>query len=105
MMIDKVFFDITKLCNANCVYCFTNSSNSLPLIEEELSKDLIRLLVDDLITIGVKELSIGGGEPFLKDVCDLIKYIDGRLKVSITTNGTIVNDYIIDVVMYKICCL
>ena len=29
MEIKKVFLDITNLCNANCVYCFTNS-NSLP---------------------------------------------------------------------------
>ena len=95
-MIKKVFFDITKVCNANCIYCFTNSGD-FSYKNKELSNEMIYELVESLIKIGIEELSIGGGEPFIRDVCSLIKYIDGRLKVSITTNGTIINSNIIDV--------
>ena len=94
-MITKVFFDITNFCNSNCVYCFTNSKKMDMNVPDEISYTDIEKLIDDLVTIGVKELSIGGGEPFLRDVCRLLNYTNGRLDLSVTTNGTIITEAII----------
>jgi MoaA/NifB/PqqE/SkfB family radical SAM enzyme len=49
---------------------------------------ILRGLTDDLIILGVKELSIGCGEPFLRDVCRILDYTSGKLDLSVTTNGT-----------------
>ena len=38
-MINKVFFDITGVCNANCKYCFTNASSVKS--NRELNEDQI----------------------------------------------------------------
>lgn len=41
-MIDKIFFDITKFCNAECKYCFTNAVHYNSVItNEELNIDEI----------------------------------------------------------------
>ncbi len=96
IMINKVFFDITKYCNASCVYCFTDSIKFGSDSINEMSCYNIKNMIDELVDCGVKNLSIGGGEPFLRDVCDIADYIGTRLKLSITTNGTILNEKIID---------
>lgn len=94
-MIEKVFFDITSLCNANCLYCFTNSVNSLPSNNELTTSD-IKTIIDKLVNFNVKSISIGGGEPFLRnDICEIIDYIDNRIDISITSNGSIMNEDII----------
>jgi MoaA/NifB/PqqE/SkfB family radical SAM enzyme len=35
-------------------------------VPDEISYSDIEKLIDDLVALGVKELSIGGGEPFLR---------------------------------------
>ena len=94
-MITKVFFDVTNFCNSNCVYCFTNSKKMAANVPNEISYAHIEKLIDDLVALGVKELSIGGGEPFLRDVCRIFDYTNGRLDLSVTTNGTIITEAII----------
>lgn len=95
-MINKVFWDITNYCNGNCKYCFTNSISNINNNANEMSYTEIEKLIDGLIVLGIKDLSISGGEPFLRDICKIIKYIDNRLNISITSNGTIVSQEIIN---------
>ena len=95
-MINKVFFDITNRCNAQCKYCFTNSTTNNSLESLELPDDRICDLIDELNILGIKELSIGGGEPFLRDIPKIIKYAENKINLSITTNGTILTNEIID---------
>ena len=83
-MITKVFFDITNFCNSDCLYCFTNSKRIEMISPNEMMYSDIEKLIDNLITLGIKELSIGGGEPFLRDVCRILDYTNGKLHVSIT---------------------
>lgn len=94
-MISKVFFDITNFCNANCMYCFTDAKKMGTTSLNELSYRDIEKLVDSLVKIGVQELSIGGGEPFLRDVCRVFNYVNAKMSLSVTTNGTIITDSII----------
>lgn len=95
-MINKVFFDITNRCNAQCKYCFTNSTTNNSLESLELPDNRIYTLIDELNGLGIKELSIGGGEPFLRDIPKIVKYAKNKINLSVTTNGTILTDEIID---------
>lgn len=90
----KVFFDITNRCNANCLYCFTNSNSIVD--DKELSMDEIINVINMLIENDISKISIAGGEPFLKDVYKIMKYCDKKIPVSFTTNGTIINNKILE---------
>ena len=91
IMIDKVFFDITQYCNGECKYCFTNSVKLSRKCNKELTTDEIIDVLNDLYKIGIKKVSIGGGEPFLKNIEEIIEKINKEIKVSITSNGTILS--------------
>lgn len=92
-MIDKVFFDITKFCNAECKYCFTNAVHyNSDITNEELNIDEISNFLNELVENDVYKVSIGGGEPFLKNLVEIINRTNDKMKFSITTNGSILND-------------
>ena len=91
VMIDKVFFDITQYCNGECKYCFTNSVKLSQKYNKELTNDEIIDVLNDLYKIGIEKISIGGGEPFLKNIEEIIEKINKEIKVSITSNGTILS--------------
>lgn len=93
MEIKKVFLDITNLCNANCVYCFTNSNS---ITKQEMTDEEIIFLINSLFGLGIKQLSIGGGEPFLRNLTKIISEVGKDINISITTNGTILDDEIIE---------
>ena len=91
-MIDKVFFDITQYCNGECKYCFTNSIKLPQKYNEELTSEEIVDLLNNLYKVGIKKVSIGGGEPFLKNLEEIIEKVNKEIKISITSNGTILSD-------------
>lgn len=99
-MIDKVFFDITKFCNAECKYCFTNAEHyNSEIVNKELNTDEIVNFLSELVKNKIYKVSIGGGEPFLKDLVEIINRTDSKMKISITTNGSILNDEFIELFM------
>ncbi len=91
---------LTDKCNMNCKYCYEHKK------DREISFENIKNLVDNIIRYDESEscvLSFYGGEPLLK--FDLIKqtieYINSQNKnkrflYSMTTNGTLLNDEIIE---------
>lgn len=91
-MIKKVFFDITSRCNGRCPHCYNNSGVARP---NELSDSQVKDLVDRISERSVA-LSISGGEPFLRDIPKLLADSANRTKVSITSNGSILNNGILD---------
>lgn len=91
----KIFYDITKRCNANCIYCFTNSINTTEL-DNELSDEELNSLVNKLVQLNVDSLSIGGGEPMLRDVSQLINKFGKKINISLTTNGMIMDQNFIN---------
>lgn len=80
-------FDITLECNQNCLHC--NVSGGEPL-QNELSKEEIFSVLQELHDIGIIEISITGGEPLMrKDWLELVefaaKYNDWN--IILNTNG------------------
>ena len=91
-MIGKVFFDITQYCNGECKYCFTNSIKGKKEYDNELNVDEIIGVLNNLFAIGIKKVSIGGGEPFLKNIEKIIEKSNKEMKISITSNGSILSE-------------
>lgn len=94
---NELRISITSLCNMKCVYCHNEGNNSTA----ELSRELIKKLVEKSLKFGLKSIRLTGGEPLLhKDInsiCSDIKSVDSNLKISINTNGILI-DKILDLI-------
>ena len=80
--------EITRNCNQSCIFCFRHCSKNQCYTDQGLDdwKDVIKKLV----SIGVINLNISGGEVFLySDFNDLIFYAkqNGIKSVTVNTNG------------------
>ncbi|MBI2252969.1 MAG: radical SAM protein [Armatimonadetes bacterium] len=86
----KAHFSITYLCELKCRHCSQNIKSSQ---NNELSLEEIKKLIDHLREIGVLEISLGGGDPFLrKDLIEIISYARNKgLNVSLSATGIFVS--------------
>ena len=89
-------FDIslTGKCNLHCDYCFyAHEMHDRP----DLSQKEWFTFFDELGRLGVRTLTLSGGELFVrKDLFELIDYIiDRRMSYSILSNGTLVDERMI----------
>lgn len=76
-----VHFSITSNCNFSCPCCYR-------VRETEMPREKIFSLIDELYSIGIFQLAIGGGEPFLRnDIFEILEYCKGKIVCNITTNG------------------
>ena len=84
-------FGITHRCNLRCRMC-----NIWKLADktEELSITQINILADILKSLGIVIISLGGGEPFLReDLRDIMKiFLKRGFRVRLLTNGTLVKE-------------
>lgn len=83
-------WDITNLCNLRCVFCSASSKNFKGIIDDEKTIELAQKIID----IGVKNVSIRGGEPMIvKQLPDVVNlFVENGLFVEIVSNGTGFND-------------
>ena len=90
----KLFINVSNHCNLECFHCFSDSS---PQHKEYMPLDIMKSIVKQASDMGVFLIIIGGGEPFMrKGIWEIIEYIRSfNIGVSLTTNGTIINDKII----------
>jgi SynChlorMet cassette radical SAM/SPASM protein ScmE len=86
----SVDIEITSRCNLQCTYCFHRSSPADT--GKELSTEEWLSFFDELGRCAVMEVTIGGGEPFIrKDLKDLINgIIKNRMRYSILSNGGLI---------------
>lgn len=87
-------FEITSYCNLKCFYCYNNIYNDKVRIENMKEHEILRV-IDDLQSLGIIELIITGGEPFIRpDLLEIIKYIKLNTDIFITlqTNGALLNE-------------
>jgi mycofactocin radical SAM maturase len=80
-------WELTYGCNLACTHCLSSSGRRDP---RELSTEEARRFVDDLVSMRVFYVNIGGGEPTLRnDFVELVEHAVGsRLGVKFSTNGT-----------------
>lgn len=84
----KVCWNLTNLCNEDCLYCFRE------LFERPLPLSDNLVILRKLRTVGVEGITYAGGEPFIyKELKDLLSNAY-RLGVrnNIITNGTLLNE-------------
>ena len=94
--LDTAVWEITLLCNINCLHCGSNATNIKR--ENELSTAEALDLIEQLADVGCRRVVFSGGEPFLrKDWATLSMRIkDLFMQVSYISNGYVVNDDIVD---------
>ncbi|MGB9824914.1 MAG: GTP 3',8-cyclase MoaA [Candidatus Hydrothermia bacterium] len=96
--IEYVRLSVTDRCNLKCFYCSSYRHFNLLKHSEILTYEEILTILNILAELGIKKVRITGGEPFVrKDLPILltqIKKIPGIEKLTITTNGTLLKNYI-----------
>ncbi len=96
---NKFNYHIIDVCNFKCRYCFQKTCNKKSLSLEEAKNVVLKIkkyFVEHKIKNG--EINIAGGEPLLyKDLIPLMIFIHKQgIKVSIITNGSLLNKKFID---------
>jgi mycofactocin radical SAM maturase len=83
-------WELTYACNLQCVHCLSSSGVRDP---RELTTPEAKALIDQLESMQVFYVNIGGGEPMVRrDFFELIAYaIDHRVGVKFSTNGTFID--------------
>jgi radical SAM protein with 4Fe4S-binding SPASM domain len=82
----SVLWDITYACNLSCAHCLTNSGKKS---DRELNTEESFQIIDKLGESKILNLSLVGGEPFLRpDIIKILKYLSKtKIRTSISTNG------------------
>jgi len=82
-----VGFELTHLCNLSCEYC--DRHTRLP---EEMTFEQITAALDGLRRMGMREISLDGGEPLAHPrVADVVTWLTGRgIVTRMNTNGILV---------------
>jgi cyclic pyranopterin phosphate synthase len=90
-MITDVRLSVTDRCNFRCQYCMP--AEGLPWLErgDVLSFEEIDRLVRVLVTLGVTDLRLTGGEPLVRRdfprLAGMLAAVPGLRDLSVTTNG------------------
>lgn len=90
----SVTVEITARCNLRCRYCYFFNN---PVVEyRDLPTDEWLKFFDELGSLGVMEVILAGGEPFIRE--DLRLLLDGivrnRMRFAFLSNGGLINDEI-----------
>lgn len=91
---------VTDKCNLKCSYCMPQGDENRKKTESLLSYDELIRLIRVLIPLGIDKIRVTGGEPLLRE--DLpyflkeIKRTAPRAELCLTTNGTLLKNYIDD---------
>ncbi len=83
---------ITRRCNLSCGYCteFDDVSQPIPL-------DVLKKRIDVLHRLHVLNIAMLGGEPLLHpDIGEIVAYANRHSQTSITTNGFLISQKIIE---------
>jgi molybdenum cofactor biosynthesis enzyme MoaA len=87
--LDYLIFFVTSRCNARCRMCFNYRVLEERKGRDDLSLEEIKKIADKIP--GLLQLTLSGGEPFLRD--DLFEIVDafagkgGLGQLTLTTNG------------------
>src|SRR5262249_45212763 len=73
-------------CHFRCDYCCVRSSPKAP--RRALGLERVRRIASEAVTLGVGEIFVTGGEPFLlKDIGDILTACAAAVPTTVLTNG------------------
>ena len=83
-----VTVNLTSRCNQRCIYCEIGK-NIPSSTHQELTKEDLFWIIDEMAKIKIAKLSLCGGEPFLFDgLLEIVSYAGKKkIRCSITSNG------------------
>lgn len=94
----SICWNITSNCNENCKFCFRKKCNENTLEEN-------KKIFDNISNIKIHKITFSGGEALLyKDLFKLVDYIkikNPSIKLSLTTNGKVIDDEMIKQIIEK----
>ncbi|MBO7357171.1 MAG: radical SAM protein [Lachnospiraceae bacterium] len=94
--VPRIYLEITKRCNLNCMHCFASAGSNC---SEELSLNQIEKIIDDASEAGVLGFVLTGGEPLIHpDFQRILKLIHekGMEIMEINTNGMLLDSKVLD---------
>ena len=94
-IVRDIRFQVTKECNFTCPWCFSDAKDKLA---NELSLAEAIRMTDQLISCGLKTMTLTGGEPLLrKDFCfGLLRHLkNNKIYAKLFTNGSLLNEEVI----------
>jgi cyclic pyranopterin phosphate synthase len=96
--IDYLRISITDRCNLRCIYCMPPEGvESMPHADILRFEEILRLC-RVLAALGIRNVKITGGEPLVRrgaaGLVRGIKGLEGIEKVTITTNGVLLGEYL-----------
>ena len=88
----RASLDLTYRCDNACRHCWLWEADTAQERARELSTAEWRAVIDQARALGVREWSISGGEPMLRDdFAELFEHATSRaLRYSLNTNGTLI---------------
>ena len=96
---NKVFsieLDISKVCNADCIFCFQGEKNEIP--KKHMTMEDYRVLLTDAKKLGAYYIGFSGGEPFCNpqaiEIMEMAKKLGYR--IGVITNAHLLTDDMIE---------
>lgn len=95
-VINYLRISVTPRCNLRCIYCISKDLNQIKNFDILSNKEIFRIS-RIAVSLGIKKIRLTGGEPLLREgIVELVKDISsikGLKDLSLTTNGTLLEDY------------
>ncbi len=92
--IHKLRVQLTDACNFRCFYCLPTNIKFMPNNQLLRAKEIVNI-VSGLVSLGIDEIRVSGGEPTLrKDIDEIIRDLSNLpiSKLGLTTNGLYLGD-------------
>lgn len=88
-------WEITYACNMRCMHCGSSCGEAYP---DELTTEEALNLCDDLAELGLKIITLSGGEPFVrKDWPQITRRLtDNGVKTNVISNGWFVDENLVE---------
>lgn len=86
--LDELWFHTGTACNLECPFCLEGSKPGDNRLNRIVLADA-KPFMDEAVTLGVRQFSFTGGEPFIvKDFVNILLYASARRPCLVLTNGT-----------------
>lgn len=100
--LSNIYLYVTDQCNLFCKHCWVSPvKNSSRYEQTKISLEDLKRVITEAIDMGLNNVKITGGEPFLwHDISDLLKFLhEKKIEIGIETNGTLITSDIADMIM------